>query len=115
MARTMFHENHLPKYLGAEVVNISYYVQNKIYIRLILNKTSYELFKGRNPSISNFLQFGFTRYVLSNKVYLKKFYAKGQKGIFLGYSKCSNAHKVYNSKTRMVEESVHVKFDVGDY
>jgi len=48
---------------------------------------------------------------LNNKLYLKKFDAKTQRGIFLGYSKRSKAYIVYNSETLCVEESMHVKFD----
>ena len=41
----------------------------------------------------------------------KKFDAKAQKGIFLGYSEWSKAYRLYNSETLCVEESMHVKFD----
>ncbi|RDY13535.1 hypothetical protein CR513_01529, partial [Mucuna pruriens] len=38
-----------PKYFWAEVVNTTYYLQNRIYIRPILKKkTPYELWKGRH-------------------------------------------------------------------
>jgi len=77
----------------------------------MLNKTTYELFKGRKPNISYFHQFGCTCSILNNKVYLKKFDAKAQKGIFLGYSERSKAYRLYNSETLYVEESMHVKFD----
>jgi hypothetical protein len=76
MARTMMHETNLAKYLWAEAVNTACYVQNRIFIRPILNKTAYELFKGRKPNISYFHQFGCTCYILNNKVHLKKFDAK---------------------------------------
>ena len=76
-----------------------------------MDKTAYELFKGRKPNISYFHQFGCTCYVLNNKVYQKKFDAKAQKGIFLGYSERSKAYRLYNSETLCVEESMHVKFD----
>ena len=46
-----------------------------------------------------------------NKVYLNKFDAKAQKGIFLCYSERSKAYRLYNSETLCVEESMHVKFD----
>ena len=82
------------------------YVQNRIYIRHLLNKTAYELFKGRKPNISYFHQFGCICYVLNNK-----FDAKAQKGIFLGYSERSKAYRLYNSETLCVEESIHVRFD----
>jgi len=82
-----------------------------MYIKPILEKTTYELFKERRPNISYFHQFGCTCYILNNKVYLKKFDVKAQRGIFLGYSERSKAYKVYNSETLYVEESMHIKFD----
>jgi len=97
MARTMIHENNLAKHFWAEVVNTACYVQNRIYIIPILEKTAYELFKGRKLNISYFHQFGFTSYILNNKVYLKKFDVKAQRGIFLGYSERLKAYRVYNS------------------
>jgi len=111
MARTMIHENNLAKHFWAEVVNTTCYVQNRIYIRPILEKTTYELFKGRRPNISYFHQFGYTCYILNNKLYLKKFDAKAQRGIFVGYFERLKAYGVYNSETLCVEESMHVKFD----
>jgi len=78
MARTMIHENNLSKHFWAEAVNTACYVQNRIYIRPLLNKTAYEFFKGRKPNISYFHQFGCTCYILNYKVYLKKFDAKAQ-------------------------------------
>ena len=47
-----------PKHLWAEAVNTSCYLQHKIYIRPILKKTPYELWKGRKPNISYFHPFG---------------------------------------------------------
>jgi len=73
----MIHENNLAKHFWAEAVNTTCYVQNRIYIRPILEKTAYELFKGRRPNISYFHHFGCTCYILNNKLCLKKFDAKG--------------------------------------
>ncbi|KAK2382406.1 putative mitochondrial protein [Trifolium repens] len=111
MARTMMHETKLAKHFWAEAVNTACYIQNRIYIRPILNKTTYELFKGRKPNISYFHQFGCTCYILNNKAYKRKFDAKACKGIFIGYSERSKAYRVYNSETNTVEESIHVRFD----
>lgn len=69
-----------------------------------MNKTSHELFKGIKPSISYFHQCGCTCYILNNKVYLHKFDANAQKGIFLGHSLRLKEYMVYNSETEMVEE-----------
>ncbi|KAK2402258.1 hypothetical protein QL285_051795 [Trifolium repens] len=111
MARTMMHETKLAKHLWAEAVNTACYIQNRIYIRPILNKTTYELFKGRKPNISYFHQFGCTCYILNNKAYKRKFDAKACKRIFIGYSERTKAYRVYNSETNTVEESIHVIFD----
>ena len=66
-------------------------------------------------TILSFYYFGKTvhlRFCSSNtKLYLNKFDAKAQRGIFLGYSERSKAYRVYNSETLCVEESMHVKFD----
>ncbi|KAH9744421.1 Integrase catalytic domain-containing protein [Citrus sinensis] len=42
---------------------------------------------------------------------LGKFDPKSDVGIFLGYSNSSKAYRVYNKKTLVVEESMHVTFD----
>jgi hypothetical protein len=55
MARTMMHETKLAKHFWAEAVNTACYIQNRIYIRPLLNLTTYELFKGRKPNISYFI------------------------------------------------------------
>ena len=44
----MLNDNSTPKHFSAEAVNIDYYLHNLIYIRLILIKTPYELWKGQN-------------------------------------------------------------------
>jgi hypothetical protein len=76
MARTMIIETDMAKYFWAEAINTRCYVHKRIYIRLILNKTPYELFKGIRPNISYFHQFGCTCYILNNKVYPKKLMPK---------------------------------------
>ena len=105
----MIHENNLAKHFWAEAVNTACYVQNRLYIIPILEKIAYELCKGRRLNISYFHQFGCTCYILNNKVYLKKFDAKAQRGIFLGYSERSMAYRVYNSETQC--ETSSYRFD----
>ena len=111
MARTMLNDNSISKHFWAEAVNTACYIQNRIYIRPILNKTPYELWKGRKPNISYFHSFGCQCFILNTKDSLGKFDAKVDSGIFLGYSETSKAYRVYNSRSLTVEESVHVKFN----
>ena len=48
---------------------------------------------------------------LNTKDNLGKFDTKSSVGIFLGYFLSSEAYRVFNKKTMVVEESVHVVFD----
>jgi transposase InsO family protein len=66
MARTMLNEINIAKHFWAEVVNTACYIQNRICIRPILNKTPYELWKNSKPNISYFHRFGCTCYMLNN-------------------------------------------------
>ena len=76
-----------------------------------MNKTSYELWKGKAPNISYFRVFGCKCYILNTKDYLGKFASKTDVGVFLGYSTSSKTYKVFNKRTLVVEESIHVTFD----
>ncbi|KAH9723261.1 Integrase catalytic domain-containing protein [Citrus sinensis] len=111
MAGTMLNKNSLPKYFWAEAVNIACYVLNRVLIRPNLNKTPYELWKDRKPNIGYFKVFGCKCFVLNTKDILGKFDPKSDVGIFLGYSNSSKAYGVYNKRTLVVEESMHVTFD----
>jgi len=81
-------------------------------IRTILNKTPYELFKGRKPNIMHLRVFGCKRYAQNNgNDALEKFDPRSDETIFLGYSSHSKAYKVFNKRTLCVQEYVHVLFD----
>ena len=111
MARIMLCENILPKYFWAKAINTSCYIINRAMIKLILKKTPYELFRERKPNISYFHPFGCKCFVLNNgKDNLGKFDAKID-SIFLGYYLTSKAFRVFNKRTLVVEESIHVIFD----
>ncbi|KAL5548818.1 hypothetical protein UlMin_004049 [Ulmus minor] len=111
MARTLLNENNLPKYFWGEAVHTSCYVLNRVSIRPILKKTPYELWKGKKPNISYFKVFGCKCFILNQKDDLGKFDSKSDVGIFLGYSTSSKAFRIYNRRTLVVEESMHVIFD----
>ena len=51
MTRTMLVTSGLPGHFWSEALNTSCYIINGCMIRPILNKTPYELFKGRKPNI----------------------------------------------------------------
>ena len=110
MARTMLHEYNLPLYFWAEAVNTSCYISNRVFKRPILNKTPYELWNNRKSKISYLRVFGCKCFILNTKDNLEKFDSKADEGIFLGYSTSSKAYSVFNKRTLVVEESMHVFF-----
>ena len=83
MARTMLVENQLPKSFWAKDVNTSYYILNRVKVRPVLRKTSYELFKGKKPYVAYFRVFGSKVFIHNNdKKDLDKFKKKSNIGIF---------------------------------
>nr|GEY65553.1 hypothetical protein [Tanacetum cinerariifolium] len=73
-------------------------------------KTPYELFKGRSPALSFMRPFGCHVTILNTLDQLGKFDGKLDEGIIVGYSKISKAFRVYNIRTRKVEETLHIIF-----
>ena len=112
LARTMLHENGLPKDFWADAVSTACYVLNRVLIKPILKRTPYELFRGRKSNLSHLKVFGCKCFILNNgKDNLGKFDSKFDEGIFVGYSQHAHAYQVYNKRTMLIEESVLVNFD----
>ncbi|KAJ3698926.1 hypothetical protein LUZ61_002631 [Rhynchospora tenuis] len=107
----MLHEFAVPKFLWAEAVNTACHVVNRACIRSKLKNTPFELWFGRTPNISYFRLFGSKCFVLDETPKVTKFDAKSTTGIFVGYSSTSKAYRVYLPSSRIVVESVNVKFD----
>ncbi|GJV89780.1 putative ribonuclease H-like domain-containing protein [Tanacetum coccineum] len=74
------------------------------------NKTPYELLIGRTPIISFMRPFGCPVTILNTLDHLGKFDGKVDEGFLVGYSINSKAFRVFNSRTRKVEENLHVNF-----
>jgi len=73
-----------------------------------LKKTPYELWKGKKPNISHCHPFGCKCFIPNTKDNLLK---KSDNEICLGYSKTSKMFRVYNSRSLVVEETIHIRFD----
>nr|GFC91731.1 retrovirus-related Pol polyprotein from transposon TNT 1-94 [Tanacetum cinerariifolium] len=94
----------------AEAVNTACYVQNRVLVVKLYFKTPYEMFRGRTPALSFMRPFGCHVTILNTLDHLGKFDGKSDKGFFVGYSTNSKAFRVYNTRTRKVEENLHIKF-----
>ncbi|GKF41991.1 retrovirus-related pol polyprotein from transposon TNT 1-94, partial [Tanacetum coccineum] len=64
----------------------------------------------RKPALSFMRPFGCLAIILNTIDYLGKFDGKAGEGFFVGYSTNNKAFRVFNSRTRIVEENLHVKF-----
>nr|GEV63961.1 retrovirus-related Pol polyprotein from transposon TNT 1-94 [Tanacetum cinerariifolium] len=65
---------------------------------------------GRKPTLSFMRSFGCPVTILNTIDHLDEFDRKADEGFFVGYSTNSKAFRVFNSRTRIVEENMHVKF-----
>ncbi|GKB04274.1 ribonuclease H-like domain-containing protein [Tanacetum coccineum] len=109
-ARTMLDDSKLPTTFWVEAVNTACYVQNRVLVVKPHNKTPYELFHGRTPTLSFMRPFVCHVTILNTIDHLGKFDDKADEGLFVGYSLNSKAFRVFNSRTRIVEENLHIKF-----
>nr|GEY50583.1 ribonuclease H-like domain-containing protein [Tanacetum cinerariifolium] len=109
-ARTMLADSKLPTTFWTEAVNTACYVQNRILVVKPHNKTPYELFRGRTPALSFMRPFGCHVTILNTLDHLGMFDGKADEGFFVRYYMNSKAFRVYNIRTRRVEENLHIKF-----
>nr|GFB86879.1 hypothetical protein [Tanacetum cinerariifolium] len=87
------------------------FTQNRSIIHKRFDKTPYELINKRKPNTKFFRVFGCRCYLLDDYEDVGKLKAKGDIGVFVGYSKESAAFRIYNKQTRKIHESVNVNFD----
>nr|GFB63224.1 retrovirus-related Pol polyprotein from transposon TNT 1-94 [Tanacetum cinerariifolium] len=109
--RTMLTFANLPSFLWAEAIATACFIQNRSIIHKRFDKTLYELINKRKPNIKFFRVFGCRCYLLNDYEDVRKLKAKGDIGVFVGYSKESAAFRIYNKRTRKIHESVNVNFD----
>ncbi|GJU20096.1 putative ribonuclease H-like domain-containing protein [Tanacetum coccineum] len=94
----------------AEAVNTACYVQNRVLVVKPHNKTPYELFHSRTPTLCFMRRFRCHVTILNTIDHLGKFDGKADEGFFVGYSLNSKAFRVFISRTRIVEENLHIRF-----
>nr|GEU48680.1 hypothetical protein [Tanacetum cinerariifolium] len=74
------------------------------------NKTPYELLIGRSSRLHFMRPFGCPVTILNTLDPIGKFKGKADEVFLVGYSITSKAFRVFNTKTRKVEENLHVRF-----
>nr|GEX68261.1 ribonuclease H-like domain-containing protein [Tanacetum cinerariifolium] len=94
------------------ITEIQNLVDKKLRVLVVKphNKTPYELFRGRTSALSFMRLFWCHVTILNALDHLGKFDGKSDDGFFVGYSLNSKAFRVYNLRTRKVEENLHIRF-----
>ncbi|GKB02735.1 retrovirus-related pol polyprotein from transposon TNT 1-94, partial [Tanacetum coccineum] len=71
----------------------------------------YELMQDKKPDLSFLHVFGSLCYPTNDNENLSKFDAKADIGIFVGYAPAKKAFRIYNRRTWIIIETIHVTFD----
>nr|GFB94707.1 hypothetical protein [Tanacetum cinerariifolium] len=74
-------------------------------------KTPYHIINERKLSVKFFHIFGSVCYIVKDGENLDKMKEKCDECIFVGYSTESRTYRVFNKRTRVIMESIHVNFD----
>ncbi|GJR66768.1 putative reverse transcriptase domain-containing protein [Tanacetum coccineum] len=108
-ARTMLSASKHPLFFWVEAIATACYTQNRSIIIPTYKKTAYYIINDRKPSIRHLHIFGCTCYLTRDGENLDKMKEKEDPCILVGYS--TKGYRVYNKRTRLIVESIHIKFD----
>ncbi|GJT55444.1 retrovirus-related pol polyprotein from transposon TNT 1-94 [Tanacetum coccineum] len=98
-------------FFWAEAIATACFTQNRSFVIPRHEKTPYHIINGRKPNVKFFHIFGSLCYIVRDGENLDKMKEKGDACIFVGYSTQSRAYRVYNKRTRVIVETIHVNFD----
>jgi hypothetical protein len=87
------------------------YVQNRSPHCILKYMTLEEAFSRKKPNVENLRIFGCPVYFHIPKDKMNKLEPSGKKGIFVGYSESSKAHRIYISEQHKIEFSRDVIFN----
>nr|GEU42133.1 hypothetical protein [Tanacetum cinerariifolium] len=96
--------------VSGRIFNIACYVQNKVLVVKPHNKIPYELSHGRTSTLSSIKPYGCPVTILNTLDHLGKFNGKADEGFFVGYSMNSKAFRVFNSRKKILEENLRIRF-----
>nr|GEV89698.1 hypothetical protein [Tanacetum cinerariifolium] len=95
----------------AEAIATTCFTQNRSLVIPRQEKTPYHIINNQKPSIKFFHIFGSLCYIVRDGENLDKIKEKGDACIFVGYSTQLRAYRVFNKRTRVIVETIHVNFD----
>ncbi|GJV40562.1 retrovirus-related pol polyprotein from transposon TNT 1-94 [Tanacetum coccineum] len=111
VAQTMLSASKLPLFFWAKAIATTCYTKNRSLIIPRHEKTPYHILNERKPTLKYLHIFCCTCYLVRDGENLDKMKEKGDPCIFVGYANQSKGYRVYNKRTRIIVESIHVNFD----
>nr|GEZ64092.1 Gag-Pol polyprotein [Tanacetum cinerariifolium] len=110
-SQTMLSAAKVPLFFWAEAIATTCFTQNRSLVIPRHEKTPYHIINDRKSSVKFFHMFGSLCYIVKDGENLDKMKEKGDACIFVGYSTQSRAYRVFNKRTRVIVETIHVNFD----
>nr|GEY55055.1 retrovirus-related Pol polyprotein from transposon TNT 1-94 [Tanacetum cinerariifolium] len=107
-ARTMLIFSKALMFLWAEAVATACYTQNRSQIHTRHHKTPYELVHNKKPDLTFFRVFGALCYPTNDNEDLGKLQPTADIGIFIGYAPTRKGYRIYNKRTRLIMETIHI-------
>nr|GEX73940.1 ribonuclease H-like domain-containing protein [Tanacetum cinerariifolium] len=107
-ARIMLADSKLPTTFWAKAVNTACHVQNRVLVTKPHNKTPYELFHGRTPTISFLRPFGYPVTILNTIDHLGKFDGKADEVEMAYYT----LQQMFNEVRLQVDYEIEMAYDL---
>nr|GEY90786.1 putative ribonuclease H-like domain-containing protein [Tanacetum cinerariifolium] len=101
----------VPLFFWAEAIATTCFTQNHSLVIPQHKKTPYHIINNWKPSVKFFQNFGSLCYIVKDGKNLDKIKEKDDACIFVGYSTQSRAYRVFNKRTRVIVETIHVNID----
>nr|GEU66780.1 hypothetical protein [Tanacetum cinerariifolium] len=108
---TVFQTVRVTEVVLLDTYHTTCFTQNRSLVIPRPEKTPYHIINDRKPSVKFFHISGFLCYIVRDGKNLDKMKEKGDACIFVGYSTHSRAYRVFNKRTRVIVETIHVNFD----
>ncbi|UYV84430.1 hypothetical protein LAZ67_X002144 [Cordylochernes scorpioides] len=108
--RTLLADFQLPLHFWAEAVNTAAYLYNLTPTTNDPDTTPMEKWKGKKPSVSHIMRFGCEVFYKLENHQRHKLEAKSKRGIFVGYSRCRRAYRVFDITARVILETADIHF-----
>ena len=108
MTRVMLHAKNISLQFWAEAINTACHIHNWITTYSGMTVTLYELWKVKNLMLNISMCVGSICYILTDREYHRKWDAKSDTSFFLGYSQNNNVYRVFNTRTKVVMETINI-------